>query len=82
MSRQTSRSTKQASQASAPNSSRTRAAGSTSAPSGTKITHEAIARLAFHKWQKRGCPTGDDRRDWFEAERELKTQLASSPRGG
>jgi len=46
------------------------------------MTHEAIARLAFQKWQKRGCPIGDDRRDWYEAERELKTQLASSPRGG
>lgn len=82
MSRQTTRSTKQTSQAGAPNSSRTGAEGSTSAPSGSKITHDAIARLAFQKWQKRGCPIGDDRRDWFEAERELKTQLASSPRGG
>jgi DUF2934 family protein len=31
----------------------------------------AIARLAYEKWQARGCPDGDDRRDWFEAEQEV-----------
>lgn len=31
----------------------------------------AIARLAYEKWRARGCPDGDDRRDWFEAEREI-----------
>lgn len=30
----------------------------------------AIARRAYEKWQARGCPDGDDRRDWFEAEQE------------
>ena len=31
----------------------------------------AIARLAYEKWQARGCPMGDDGRDWFEAEKEI-----------
>lgn len=30
-----------------------------------------IARRAYEKWEARGCPDGDDRRDWFEAEQEL-----------
>jgi hypothetical protein len=41
--------------------------------SNADVTREAIAQLAFQKWQKRGCPTGQDQRDWFEAERELKS---------
>jgi hypothetical protein len=32
---------------------------------------EVIARLAYEKWQAHGCPEGDDRRDWFEAEQEV-----------
>jgi hypothetical protein len=32
---------------------------------------EAIARLAYSKWQGRGCPEGDDLRDWLEAEGEV-----------
>ena len=35
------------------------------------LSGDAIAALAFQKWQQRGCPTGDDRLDWFEAEKEL-----------
>ena len=30
-----------------------------------------IAELAYRKWQSRGCPPGDDRRDWLEAEEEI-----------
>lgn len=30
-----------------------------------------IAELAYRKWQARGCPFGDDRRDWLEAEEEI-----------
>ena len=37
-----------------------------------------IARLAYEKWQARGCPDGDDRRDWLEAEQEVLA--ASGPR--
>jgi Protein of unknown function (DUF2934) len=53
-----------------------------SAPSGTAVTHDAIARLAFQKWQKRGCQPGEDQRDWFEAERELKALQPGGMRRG
>lgn len=36
-------------------------------------TLEAISALAYQKWQRRGCPIGDDYRDWYEAEKELTT---------
>jgi hypothetical protein len=36
-----------------------------------------IARLAYDKWQARGCPVGDDQRDWFDAEQEAR---AAGPR--
>jgi hypothetical protein len=35
------------------------------------VSHDMIAALAHEKWQRRGCPAGDDQRDWFEAEKEL-----------
>ena len=38
----------------------------------------AIARLAYDKWQARGCPQGDDRRDWFEAEQEISAGSATT----
>jgi len=53
-----------------------------SAASNVEVTREAIAQLAFQKWQKRGCPTGQGQRDWFEAERELKLLQATSTRRG
>jgi ribonuclease I len=43
---------------------------------------DEIARLAFHKWQKRGCPFGDGQRDWFDAEAELKSRRAGIARSG
>jgi ribonuclease I len=46
------------------------------------VTREAIAKLAFQKWQKRGSPNGEDQRDWFEAERELKSSQAARARRG
>jgi hypothetical protein len=33
--------------------------------------HIAIARLAYAKWEARGCPHGSAEQDWFEAELEL-----------
>lgn len=36
-----------------------------------------IARRAYEKWQARGCPHGDDRRDWFEAEAEIAGELTA-----
>jgi hypothetical protein len=35
------------------------------------FSRDAIAALAYQKWQRRGCPTGEDHLDWFEAEKEL-----------
>jgi hypothetical protein len=32
----------------------------------------AIARLAYDKWTARGRPEGDDQRDWYEAEQEVR----------
>ena len=46
------------------------------------VTPGAIAELAFQKWQKRGCPSGEDQRDWFEAERELKSSQPARARRG
>jgi hypothetical protein len=66
----------------APSSNRTASEPRTSAPSKTTIAHDAIAQLAFQKWQKRGCPTGQDQQDWFEAERALKSLQATSTRRG
>lgn len=40
-----------------------------------------IARLAYEKWQARGCPEGDDRRDWFEAEQEVAAGRKRSTAG-
>jgi len=57
------------------------ARGATRTAIGTSM-HDEIARLAFDKWQKRGCPTGDGQRDWFEAEAELKSRRAGITRVG
>lgn len=46
-----------------------------------ELSRDAIAKLAFQKWQKRGCPAGEDQKDWFEAERELKSPQAGRSRG-
>jgi hypothetical protein len=51
-------------------------ASGTAATAAGSITHDAVARVAFQKWQKRGCAIGEDQRDWFEAENELKSQSA------
>jgi hypothetical protein len=39
-----------------------------------------IARRAYEKWQARGCPEGDDARDWFEAEQELLAAVRPQPK--
>jgi hypothetical protein len=33
---------------------------------------QQVAARAYEKWLARGCPIGDDLRDWFEAEQELR----------
>jgi len=43
---------------------------------GPKITHDQIARRAHEIWVKQGCKHGQDKDHWFEAERQLKAELA------
>lgn len=40
-----------------------------------QIPDDVIAVRAFHKWQARGCPIGDDASDWFAAREELEAEL-------
>jgi hypothetical protein len=48
-----------------------------SATTGPKITQDQIARRAHELWVKQGCIHGQDQEHWFEAERQLKAELAS-----
>jgi hypothetical protein len=43
-----------------------------------QIAHERIAKRAYEKWMKRGCPQGTAFQDWVEAEAEL---VAEASRG-
>jgi hypothetical protein len=38
-------------------------------------THEQIARRAQEIWIRHGCPPGEDKENWFEAEAELKREM-------
>ncbi len=38
-------------------------------------THEQIAQRAQDIWKRHGCPPGEDRENWFEAEAELKREM-------
>ena len=46
------------------------------ATTGVTITQEQIAQRAHEIWVKQGCNHGQDREHWFEAERQLKAELA------
>ena len=48
----------------------------TTSPTRVALSHEAIARRAYRKWQARGCPSGTILQDWLEAEAELKAELS------
>ncbi len=39
------------------------------------LTHEQIAERAKSIWMKRGCPNGQDEKNWQEAEKQLKQEL-------
>lgn len=41
-----------------------------------ELTHEQISERAKSIWQQRGCPSGDDQSNWFEAENQLKQELS------
>lgn len=38
---------------------------------GNSSREDRIAARAYLKWLARGCPMGDDKRDWFEAQAEV-----------
>ena len=42
------------------------------------LDQEAIARLAYFYWEKRGCPNDSPDEDWFRAEAELRNRLAAA----
>jgi len=42
------------------------------------ITHEQIAERARAIWRQRGCPSGDDEKNWYEAEVQLQSELGST----
>ena len=46
------------------------------ATTSVKIAHEQIARRAHEIWVQQGCKHGQDQNHWFEAERQLKAELA------
>ena len=43
------------------------------------VPHEKIAMRAYEKWCLRGCPPGTHLQDWYEAERELRSEMAKMP---
>ncbi len=53
-----------------------RRAGTKPATTNAKITQEQIAKRAHEIWVKQGCKHGKDQENWFEAERQLKAELA------
>lgn len=46
------------------------------APTSGNIAHDQIAKRAHELWVKQGCRHGQDQEHWFEAERQLKAELA------
>lgn len=40
-----------------------------------RLTHEQIGERAKLIWEQRGCPPGEDERNWYEAETQLKREL-------
>jgi hypothetical protein len=43
-------------------------------PTAGPLDREAIAALAYHLWQQRGCPAGSGEQDWLEAEAILRAE--------
>jgi hypothetical protein len=48
---------------------------SRSATATVSLTHEQIAERAKSIWRKKGCPSGQDQKIWYEAEAQLKREL-------
>lgn len=43
--------------------------------SSVRLTHEQIEERARLIWKQRGCIPGEDERNWYEAETQLKREL-------
>jgi hypothetical protein len=52
-------------------------ARSAAAPTPVRDDLAEIAARAYSKWQARGCPIGDDKRDWFEAQEEVRRERSA-----
>ena len=44
----------------------------------TMVPHEKVAMRAYDKWCQRGCPPGTDQQDWYDAEAELRSEMAKA----
>jgi hypothetical protein len=53
----------------------------TGQPGHMAIPHERIAKRAYEKWCKRGCPHGTHHQDWYEAESELRAEMTGQSVG-
>jgi hypothetical protein len=42
-----------------------------------RLTHEQIEERAKLIWKQRGCTPGEDDRNWYEAETQLKQELST-----
>jgi hypothetical protein len=40
-----------------------------------RLTHEQIAERARSIWERNGCKSGEDDRNWVEAEKQLEVEL-------
>lgn len=49
-------------------------------PASTAPQPAQIQERAYRLWQSRGCPLGDDKHDWYAAERELSVLLGAKNR--
>lgn len=43
------------------------------------VSSDQVARRAYEKWLSRGCPLGDELRDWLDAEQELHREANRIP---
>jgi hypothetical protein len=41
----------------------------------SSLTHKQIEERAKAIWRQKGCPAGQDERNWYEAEAQLKREL-------
>jgi hypothetical protein len=44
-------------------------------PNTNVLTHQMIEQRASEIWKRKGCPAGQDEKNWLEAEAQLKKEL-------